>query len=195
MSILCIVCHVVLFVVLADQVTSTSCHIRNTVVLSTTYLPTSLHWKKTFTVSIFHGLFIWCPVLENVRHSYILHDIFIILYAGMPYLIYLLFENSKSVLLTEIFLCRDGSLSQCAIRSLKSTYSMQDVLYLTRTGNFYFWILLPGRGITNDRENTRTSDEIFRNAYAYNDLYVFLVIISNARHIHSISSFPKKSVS
>jgi hypothetical protein len=114
MFILYIVCHVVLFVVLADQVTSTSCHIRNTVVLSTTYLPTSLHWKKTFTVSIFHGLFIWCPVLENVRHSCILYDIFIILYAGMSYLIYLLFENSKSVLLAEIFLCRDWSLSQCA---------------------------------------------------------------------------------
>jgi hypothetical protein len=133
MSILYIVCHVVLFVVLADQVTSTSCHIRNTVVLSTTYLPTSLHWKKTFTVSIFHGLFIWCPVLENVRHSYILHDIFIILYAGMSYLIYLLFENSKTVLLAEIFLCRDWSLSQCA-----APYVLWNLHTVCRT--FYIWL-------------------------------------------------------
>ncbi len=31
--------------------------------------------------------------------------------------------------------------------SLKSIYSMQEVLFMTCTGNFYFSILLPGREI------------------------------------------------
>jgi hypothetical protein len=63
---------------------------------------------------------------------------------------YILRDTTYNLLIVqkrfEIVLCRNWSLSQCAAYVLWNLH-MREVLYLTYTGNFYFWILLPGREI------------------------------------------------
>ena len=118
-------------------------------------------WINRYTLLDWHA-----PVLENIwqRQQHRCKEIFnklslpdIILhlignfchliYILECYIIHLLFKNSKSVLQVENVLCRDWSLSQCATPYVLWNLHMQEVLYLTYTGNFYFWILLPGREI------------------------------------------------
>jgi hypothetical protein len=67
--------------------------------------------------------------------SYTLQEIFVILYILECHIIYLLFKNSKNVLQVEIVLCRDLSLSQCAASYVLWNLHMQEVLYLTYSGN------------------------------------------------------------
>jgi hypothetical protein len=63
---------------------------------------------------------------------------------------FIMFKNFKSILQVEIRLsCAEIEVcrSQCAAPYVLWNSHMQEVLYLTYTGNFYFWILLPGREI------------------------------------------------
>jgi hypothetical protein len=58
----------------------------------------------------------------------------------MPYNLLIVYQ---SILQVKIALCRDWSLSQCEASYVLWNLHVQDVLYLTYTGNVYFWILLP----------------------------------------------------
>ena len=59
----------------------------------------------------------------------------------------LFLKKSTSVLQVQIVLCRDWGLSRCVAPYVLWNWHMQDVLYLTHPGNFYYWILLSSREI------------------------------------------------